>query len=220
MTPTEIETSARRRMNAVGSKFWSSEEIIENYLYEAALEMAQETFCIENRYTQTTVADQQEYAVPSLMLAVKRVTYDGRKKLRPISRLQLDSIDFNTNTTVTGVPQYYYLLDEVIGLYPAPAEALELKITTYDAPAPTTSTSTLQIPSRLHGFLVMGVVWHMSMKELGHPNTRMFEFQWNGAGNPNSSIAKARKAIRMVNKDQFATVVLEENQPGTVLGMS
>jgi hypothetical protein len=205
-------------MNAVGSKFWSSEEIIEDYLYMAALEMAQETFCIQNRYTQTTVASQQEYAVPSLMLAIKRITFDSQK-LRPATQLEIDAIDINTNTTVTGTPQYYYHLDEVIGLYPAPAEAKELKITTYDAPAPPTSISTLQIPTRFHGFLVIGVIWYMSMKELGHPNTRMYEFQWNGAGNPNNCINKARKAIRMVNKDQLATVILEENQPSTVLGM-
>jgi len=205
-------------MNAVGSKFWSSEEIIGDYLYQAALEMAQETFCIQNRYTQTTVADQQEYAAPSLLLAVKRITYD-QQKLRPISQLQLDSIDFNTNTTVTGEPQYYYYEDETIGLYPVPTEDKELNITTYDQPAVTTSTSTLQIPSRFHGFLVTGVCWYMSMKELGHPNTRMFEYQWNGAGNPNNCINKVRKSIRMVNKDQFNTVILEENQPSTPIGM-
>jgi hypothetical protein len=219
MTPSEIETSARRRMNAVGSKFWSSEEIIEDYLYHAALEMAQETFCIENRYTQTTVANQAEYAAPSLMLAIKRITYDTARKLRPITKLQLDSIDFNTNTTVTGTPQYYWYDDETIGLYPAPDDTKELKIYTYDQPAVTTASTTLQIPTRFHGFLVIGVIWYMSMKELGHPNTRMFEFQWNGAGNPNSCINKVRKSVRMVNKDQFATVILEENQPSTVLGM-
>ena len=218
MTPTEIETAARRMLNAVGSKFWSSEEIIQNYLYMAALEMAQETFCIQNRYTQTTVASQTEYAVPARMLAIKRVTYDAQK-LRPISPLQLDSIDINTNTTVTGTPQYYYHQDEVFGLYPTPTEAKELKLTTYDAPDVPTSNSTLQIPIRFHGHLVIGTAWYMSMKELGHPNTRMFQFQWNGAGNPNSAINQVRKGVRMMNKDQFATVILEEHQPSTVLGM-
>jgi hypothetical protein len=205
-------------MNAVGSKFWTSDEIIENYLYHAALEMAQETFCIDNRYTQTTVADQEEYAVPARMLAIRRITYDGRK-LKRMTKLEQDAIDFNTNTTVTGTPQYYYALDDAIGLYPVPDEAKTLKITTFDGPEPTISTSTIQIPTRFHGFLVIGVVWHMSMKELGHPNTRMFEFQWNGAGNPNNCINKVRKSIRMANKDQFSTVMLEENQPSTVLGM-
>lgn len=218
MTPEEIETAARQRMNAVGSKFWSSAEIIENYLYHSALEMAQETFCIQNRYSQTTVASQEEYAIPARMLAVQRVTYD-KQKLRPISPLQLDSIDFNTNTTVTGTPQYYYHVDESIGLYPVPTEAKSLIITTYDQPEPTISGSTLQIPTRFHGFLVIGVCWHMSMKELGHPNTRMFEYQWNGAGNPNNCINKVRKSIRHMNKDQLSTVILEENQPSTPIGM-
>jgi hypothetical protein len=218
MTPSEIETAARRMLNAVGSKFWSSEEIIGNYLYFAALEMAQETFCIQNRYTQSTVADQQEYTVPARMLSIKRVTYDS-SKLQPISRLKLDSIDVNTNTTVTGTPQYYYHEDDVFGLYPAPTEVKTLGLTTYDAPDVPTSTSTLQIPIRFHGHLVIGVAWHMSLKELGHPNQRTYEFQWHGAGNPSSAINQVRKAIRMMNKDQFHTVTLEENQPSTVLGM-
>ena len=122
MTPTQIETIARRMMNATGSNFWSQEEIISDYLYMAALEMAQETFCIENRYTTATVADQQEYAVPSRMLAIKRLEYDSQK-LMPIDFQKLDSIDLNTNTTITGTPQYYYHFDSSFGLYPAPAEA-------------------------------------------------------------------------------------------------
>jgi hypothetical protein len=96
MSPGEIETAARRLLNAVGATFWSSDEVIGDYLYMAAQEMAAETFCIENRYTTTTVADQQEYATPSRMLAIARITFDG-VKLKPISFLQLDSIDLNTS---------------------------------------------------------------------------------------------------------------------------
>ena len=109
MTPQEIETAARRMLNVVGDSFWSSDEIISNYLYFAAQELAQETFCIENRYTTASVANQKEYAVVSRALAIKRVEFDG-VKLRPITLTQLDSIDLNTNTTVTGTPQYYYWL--------------------------------------------------------------------------------------------------------------
>jgi hypothetical protein len=213
MTPSEIETAARRMLNASGSSFWSSAEIIEDYLYMAAMEMAAETFCIENRYSTTSVASQEEYAVPSRALAVKRVTYDG-EKLRPITAQQRDSIDLNTNTTITGTPQYYDRFDESLILYPAPdSSSKTIKVWSYDEPSKPTSTSTLEIPTRFHGYLVIGVAYYMSLKELGHPHVPRFEAQWA------RSIDKVRKSVRMANKDNFHTVLREEDQPSTNLGM-
>ena len=219
MTPSEIETAARRLLNATGSVFWSSDEIIGNYLYMAALEMATETFCIENRYTTTSVANQQEYAAQGRLMSVKRLEYDS-EKLMPITFQKLDSIDFNTNTTVTGTPQYYYHFDESFGLFPTPtASGDTITVYTYDQPSVPTSTSTLEIPTRFHGYLVLGVAYYMSLKELGHPHTRLYEQQWNSLANPNNAIAKVRRAMRMRNKDNFHVVTVEENQPSTQLGM-
>lgn len=219
MTPSKIETAARRMLNAVGSSFWSSEEIISDYLYMAALELAQETFCIQNRYSTVTVASQQEYATPSRMLAVKRVEYD-QEKLKPISFQQLDSIDLNTNTTITGTPQYYYHFDDAFGLYPAPAEADKtIRVYSFDEPSVPTSTSTLEVPSRFHGYLVIGTAFYMSLKELGHPHTRRFEWLWNHGGNPQNAIMKTKRSVRMMNKDNFSVVLREEDQPSTNLGM-
>jgi len=218
MTPIQIETIARRMLNAEGSNFWSQAEIIEDYLYMAALEMAQETMCIENRYTTTSVASQQEYATPSRMLAIKRVEYDGQK-LMPIDFQKLDSINLNTNTTVTGTPQYYYYFDDSFGLFPVPLSAGDaIKIYSYDEPDVPTSSSTLEIPTQFHGKLVIGVAYYMSLKELGHPHVSRFEFQWNHAGNPNSAIAQVKRAVKMRNKDNFSIVKREEDLPGTLLG--
>jgi hypothetical protein len=219
MTPSEIETAARRMLNAAGDKLWSSAEIIENYLYFAAMEMASETFCIQNRYSTTTVADQQEYAVPTRMLAIKRLTYDSQK-LKPISLQKLDSIDLNTNTTVTGEPQYYYHFDDAFGLYPAPSTAGKtIKVFSFDEPSVPSSTSTLEIPSRFHPYLVIGVAYYMSLKELGHPHTNKLEWQWNSSNNRHNAIDKVRRSVRMMNKDNFNIVINENDQPSTYLGM-
>ncbi len=176
MTPIKIETIARRMLNATGSNFWSQTEIIEDYLYMAALEMAQETFCIENRYSTTSVADQQEYATPSRMIGVKRVEYAGAK-LKPIDFQRLDSINPNSTTLGTGTPQYYYYFDDSFGLYPVPSTAGDtIKIYTYDEPDIPTSSSVLEIPTQYHGKLVLGVAYYMRLKELGHPHVNRFEF--------------------------------------------
>ena len=219
MTPSEIETAARRLLNAVGSSFWSSDEIIGNYLYMAASEMASETFCIQNRYTTPSIANQQEYATPTRMLAIKRLEFDS-EKLKPISLQQLDSIDLNTNTTVTGTPQYYYHYDDAFGLYPAPQTAdLDIKVYSFDEPSVPTSTSTLEIPTRFHNYLIWGTAFYMSLKELGHPHTQRFEWMWNHGGNPQNAINKTRRSVRMMNKDNFNVVLKEVDQPSTNLGM-
>lgn len=220
MTPSEIETAARRLLNAVGSTFWSSAEIIGDHLYMAALEMATETHCIENRYTTTSVASQQEYATPSRMVSVKRVTYGGQK-LKPITPLQLDSVDNNGATTTIGTPQYYYYYDDAFGLYPIPEDAgITIKIHTIDEPSSLTTASTsIEIPTQFHGYLVIGVAYYMSLKELGHPHVQRFETQWNGPGNRNSAIAKVRRSMRLRKQDQLHTVISEDHQPSTHLGM-
>jgi len=217
MTPIQVETVARRMLNAESSNFWSQAEIMD-YIYMSALEMAQETFCIENRYTTTSVADQQEYATPSRMLGVKRVEYAGAK-LKPIDFQRLDSINPNSTTLGTGTPQYYYYFDDSFGLYPVPSTAGDtIKIYTYDEPDVPTSSSVLEIPTQYHGKLVLGVAYYMSLKELGHPHVNRFEFQWNHVNNPNSAINQVKRAVKMRNKDNFPIVKREEDLPGTLLG--
>ena len=213
MTPLQIETFARRLMNAESSQFWSQAEIIENYLYTCALELATETLCIQNRYTTPSVASQQEYTVPSRMISVLRVDYNG-EKLKPISFKQLDSIDLNTNTTTTGTPQYYYHFDDVFGLFPVPdTAALTITIHSYDEPSQTTAVSTLEIPTRYHNYLAQGVAYLMSLKELGHPNTAHFERKWAQA------IFKVKRTERgLKNRDTFNRVIREEDLPQTYLG--
>jgi hypothetical protein len=137
----------------------------------------------------------------------------------PIDFQKLDSIDLNTNTTVTGTPQYYYHFDDAVGLYPVPTEAGKtIKIYSYDQPDVPTSTSTLQIPSRFHNYLVIGVAYYMSLKELGHPHVALFERQWNSPANPHNAIRKVRNAIKLRNKDSLPTVKREEDLPSTALG--
>jgi predicted phosphodiesterase len=59
----------------------------------------------------------------------------------------------------------------------------------------------------------------MSLKELGHPHMPKFEWLWNSPGNPNNCIAKAKRSVRLANKDNFNVVLREEDQPQTQLGL-
>lgn len=217
MTPLQIEERARHRLNAINSQFWSSAEIIENYLYNCASDLAVETMCIENRYTTTSVADQAEYSKPTRSISIKRIVYDSTGsniKLAPIDYRTLDSIDPNITGASTGTPQYYMSFDDVIEFYPTPDTSGEtIKIYSYDLPDQTTSTSVLEIPIRYHKDLIIGVAYLMSLKELGHPNTNALRQEWYNA------IQRIKRDERKLKRgDSFTRVKREEDLPGTMLG--
>jgi hypothetical protein len=214
MTPTDIETAARRLMNAVGSAFWSQEEIIQNYLYFALMDLINAGYHIENRYTQTTVASQEEYTKPSRAIAIKRVVYNG-KKLKPIDKRQMDSMVIDESNPSTGTPEFYWEFDNVIGLYRVPSEAQTLEIWTYDEPSVPTNTSTLEIRSNYHHQLVKGVVYYMSTKELGHPNTSLYRAEWEKA-----MFAVIQQEEKRKQRDGNRVVLREEDVPNTIIGMN
>ena len=77
MTPSEVETAARRQYNATGDTFFSSEELAQ-LMYFGQMELAREVFCIEQTYSASTVSGTQGYAYPSQVIGIKRITVDGR----------------------------------------------------------------------------------------------------------------------------------------------
>lgn len=214
MTPQQIETAARRIMNATGSSFWSQEEIIQDYLYMVLLDLVNAGYHIENRYTQTTVASQEEYTKPSRAIAIKRVVYDG-KKLKPIDKRQMDSMVIDDSSPGTGSPEFYWEFDNVIGLYRIPDSAKTLEIWTYDEPSMPTRTSTLEIRSNYHHHLVIGVVYYMSLKELGHPNTMLYERKWE-----QSKFKIVQEESKRKQRDGMRVVLREEDAPNTIIGMA
>lgn len=213
MTPSQIETYARQRLNSVGSKLWSSEEIIQQYLYVAATELAEESLCIENRYTTTSVVDQAEYSRPTRSIAVYQIVYDGLK-LKPISERMYNIVNYDTTTVPTGTPSYYMVFDDSIKLYPTPNDTKTIEIYSYDMPDEITASSSLEIPKLFHKDLVIGVAYHMSLKELGHPHMPMLKAEWD------RRIEKAKRNWeRLKYRDTTLRVLNEEELPSSELGV-
>jgi len=177
------------------------------------MEMATETFCIDNRYTTPSVASQAEYSKPSRAFMTKRVEYNGQK-LKPIDLRRMDAVDDNLDTTVTGEPAYYSAFDDVFILFPAPdTSSITIKVWSYDEPSVPTASSTLEIPTRYHTRLVIGVAYYMSLKELGHPNTDRLEARW-----VRSIESTKRDERRLKRGDSFQRVITEDELPETLLG--
>lgn len=178
MTPSQIETAARRRLNAVSSDFWSSTEIIEDCLYFACLDVATRARCIEATSTASSVASTASYSKPTNAIEIKQITYDSQK-LELLPEREYFSLNLNGQTATVGRPQWYYLWGDNYILYPTPDQSsLSISIRSVNEPAAVTSGSTLEIPSQFHNRLVNGVCYYMLLKDVDDPRTPIFEARW------------------------------------------
>lgn len=213
MTPAQIETQARQAYNAVGETFWSQAEILA-IIWRACLEISTEAKCIERTYTTTTVSGTQEYAYPTNVISIKRVTYNG-VKLSPMDLRRLDSITLNnTTTTITGSPDYYAEWNGTIILFPTPDDAQELKIYSYNEPQEVvTSSQALEVPSAFHGRIVNYVLAEMYAKDKDFNSSTYYRNLW---------VQDKKEIQRWIQKrrrgDSFQTVLDEESLPNSILG--
>jgi hypothetical protein len=205
MTPTQILTRARNKYNAIGDSFFSDEELL-GYLHDGCMEINQEAKLIERTYTTSSVANQQEYDYPGDTIAIKRLTYNG-KKLEQITMRDDDLITgFNQSTTDTGTPSFYYIWNDTISLRPIPsANGDTIKVWSFNEPAEISSSSTIEIPTQYHKDLVYYIVMEMATKDKQFNHADTFERKWERA--KLSAKAWARKKNR---GDGFGMVQLVE----------
>lgn len=180
MTPGEVATYARQQYNAVNDSFFADSELYK-HIWLAQDIMSKECKVIENTYTTATVVGQQEYTYPTNAIAIKRITYDG-KRLSPIKMREDDILTgFNASTTATGLPQYYFVFDRIIYLRPVPDSVLTIKIYSFDKPQEVSTTSTLDVPDEFHLDLVDFVLWRMAAKDQNFNSAAYYQKQWEGA---------------------------------------
>lgn len=178
MTPLQINTAARQRYNAVSDDFWPDQEIYD-LIYAASLELVNEGMVIERTFTSTSVVGQQEYDWPTNAVAIKRITYDG-KKLHPIDFREDDTLTVvNQNTTASGTPQFYAMWNNVFYLRPIPDSVLTLKVWAYVEPQPVLVTSTLEIPVQYHLMIVNYILSEMSAKNKNYTGSAYYRKLWD-----------------------------------------
>ena len=203
MTPTEIETMARRQYNAVGDTFYSSEEIMD-YIYKAQMEYCKYTFMLKKIYETVSVADQNEYPMPSNTISIKRVEFNGTK-VDPISMRENDDITLANDPTISlDTIAHYYEWGDSIFFSNAPASSgTTIKIYTYSMPQAVTITSTLEIPGEYHLDVVTYVNYMMSLKDENAAAAGTYQSTWL------QSLREARKLERRkLRGDSFASVTL------------
>lgn len=212
MSPTDIETYCRQKYNAVGDTFFPEGEIF-NMIYQAQMIIARKTWCIQAIYSTTTVANQQDYQYPTNTLAIKRITYNG-KKLSPITHRQDDGVTYqNSASQQSGTPSYYTDFNYTVSLRPLPDDAQKLKIYSFNLPQPVTATSTLDVPVVYHMDLCDYVLMEMFAQDKNAPMATFHQNKWEQHVRDAISTEKRRKRA-----DSFVNVQDEDNLPVTILG--
>lgn len=180
MTPLDLVTAARQQYNAVSDSFFSDGELY-RHVWFAQDVLSKECNAIENTYTTSTVASQQEYTYPTTAIAIKRVTYAGKR----LTRIKIKDDDlltgFNAATTSSGTPTHYFVFDKVIYLRPIPAAVGTLKIFSFDQPSEVSATSTLDVPTEFHLDLITFLLWRMAAKDQNYQGAEYYERQWKEA---------------------------------------
>ena len=212
MTPSDIETAARRAYNAVGDTYWSEAEIM-SLIYFAQMALVEAGLVIERTYSTSTVANQLEYDYPSQLTIIKRVEYNGAK-LTPIDFREDDMLTLsNSTTTDSGTPAYYYIWNETLHLRPIPSAVGTLKIFGYAEPQTVTITSTLEVPTYFHPSIVDFVIKEMVIKDSNFNAYDRYNQRWEMA------LEKAKKyRARKKRGDGFAVVKNEDLTAVTLLG--
>jgi hypothetical protein len=215
MTPTEIETAARNKYNAVGDTFFSRAEIL-GLMDEACLLLATEADIIEAvDSSTTTVASTQSYDMPTNFIKPKRVLYDGRK-LQFITQREDDAITgFQEDTTSEGTPTGWYLWVDKIYLRPIPDDAKTLKIWGFKRQADLAITDTLTVPDLFHRDIVNYCVAEMFAKDQNPSMTQYYNSKWDLGLKKAIAWSKRRR-----RGDRFAQVQDEDVLGGRIVGVT
>jgi hypothetical protein len=165
MTPDELITKARQRYNAVGDTFFSDSELYD-LIWEAEIELAMETQCIEDTFSTTAVSGQREYVKPSNCIAVKHVTYNG-VTLVPVNLDEDDILTgYDEDTTATGTPTNYAEWESSIFLRPTPnSSSTTIKLWFYAKPTQVTQATTLEVPEEYQLAIIDFIVHNMAKKD-------------------------------------------------------
>jgi len=213
MTPTDIETAARNKYNAIGDTFWSQSEILD-LMYEGCLELCAEVDLIERTYTTVSVANQDEYDFPTGTEAVWLVKYNN-KKVNKISKNEYDSLVNGTPTNFTsGYPTLWTEWNRTVVFYPTPTTAGDtIKLYSYNEPQPIDINSTLEIPSILHMSLTNKIVAEMLAKDENFGGAAYYQGLWEKT----KERAKRLKSRRR-RAQGFAVTINEDILPINTIG--
>lgn len=213
-TVTQIVDMARDLYNGTGDSFFT-ESFIYNWMTDASNILARRANLIETTSTTAAVASTADYAYPTNVIAIKRVTYNGGK-LQRITHREYDALTLSgTTSTQTGTPVFYTDYAGYISLFPIPDNTYTIKFFTYSNQPSIGVSTTLSIPEQFQLSLVDYILMNMYSKDKDFGAAQFYRDKWE------MTIKEAIKYTKDKKKsDRFSTVESEDLLPVTILGAS
>jgi len=204
MTPSELDTAARNRYNAVSDPHFTTQEMYDA-MYTAEGDMSNEALSVVETIdtSVTSLLNTRSYSLPTDLISVRRMEYDGRK----IKAVSVDADPKNSTTEISGRATEYSLWDESFILYPTP-DVPSISITIYGYKRPTkltTSSTELSVRKEYHTYIIDFILATMYAKD---QNTKMSTFHrqlWEA--NLKAVVKAERNRLR---GDRFVTVGEEQ----------
>jgi hypothetical protein len=205
-TLLELRTDARAMLDETTAGFWTDAQL--NYwLNEGNLDLAARLEDLEASDTQSTAASDYQYDLPTDCIKVKRVQYDSFP-LAFIGYNDLNKYEAvgDPSTSETGTPQYFYLWNNDIFLYPTPTAIKNLTIQYYKRPATMDEdTDTPEHASQFHNLIVYYAVYKALVKDtLFTDADRMMGQYLNGVAEAKSQMMNRQRTqatmVRWVNE--------------------
>jgi hypothetical protein len=166
-------TKARRRVNEDSTTFFADADFID-FADEAQKYFVRQTRYLEGSSTTTAESGTQNYALPSDYLAHQRVTFDG-KKLDRISYSEIDELNID-ETDYSGLPTFYYILNEQIYLVPIPNTTDTIKIYYYKYPITLDATADLLETPPIYDDMIVCYMCYMAYKKDAESDISSLDF--------------------------------------------
>lgn len=166
MTNTAVSaliTKARRRINEDSTTFFPDADFID-FADEGQKYFVRQTRYLEDTDSQAAVSGTQAYDLPTDFLALIRLTFNG-KKIDRVSFYEIDELNLD-ETSYSGTPTLYYILNDKIYLIPTPSSTDTIKLYYYKSPATLSATSsTLETPPIYDDAIVCYMVYMAYKKD-------------------------------------------------------
>lgn len=177
MLVSDVGTRVKRQFgDEVGAQI-DDEDII-RWCNDAQQEIALQQKLLQTTAVVPTVVNQQDYTLPTDLLALRGVRYD---KVR-VTGITMDEIDnvLKDRTEVYGIPQYYWLFSNTLSLWPTPDDIKN--ITIYYTKVPTALAAvgdTISLPAQFNNRIVEYCIAQAAEldNDLEHYQLKMGQFQ-------------------------------------------
>lgn len=129
------------------------------WINQAGIDIARKTGCVLDHKETTSVANDGSYSLPDDCINVRRVTYSDEVLLQ--TTMEVADQDWTTrdkSPQVSGTPQYFYIWNNILYVYPVPSTSstgiLDIWYARIPAAVTDATAQTLEIPAKFHEMIV------------------------------------------------------------------